>query len=72
MSTYVSYRIRNLLWSGTYEVGLFDGGSLKDQSDSTELTDNISFVQLVDIRSNVIGLAEIEVDMLLGHSLVHF
>ena len=57
---------------GTYEVGLFDGGSLPDYCGSAELTDYVPFIQLIYVRSYIIGLTKIEVDVLFSHSSVHF
>ena len=56
----------------TYEMGLFDGSSLPNYDGRTELADNVPLIQLIDVRSHVIGFTQIEVDVLLGHSSVHF
>jgi hypothetical protein len=53
-------------------MGFFDGSSLPDYYCAAKLADNVSFVQLVNIGSNVIGFTQIEVDVLLGHASVHF
>ena len=39
----------------TYEMGFFDGSSLPDYDGRTELADNVPLVQLIDVRSHIIG-----------------
>jgi len=56
----------------TYEMSFLDGSSLPDYYGVAEFANDISFVKLVNVWSNVIGFTQIEVDVLLGHTSIHF
>ena len=51
---------------------LLDGGPLPDDYVVAELANDVPLIELVHVRSNVISLRQVEVDVLLGHSLIHF
>ena len=55
----------------TYLMLFFDSSSLPDNHCVAEFAHYVSLVQLIYIRSHIIGLRKIEVDVLLGHTLVH-
>ena len=56
----------------TYEMSFLNGSSLPDYYGVAEFANDISFVKLVNVWSNVIGFTQIEVDVLLGHTSIHF
>ena len=55
----------------TYLMLFFNGITLPDDNSVTEFAHYVSLVELIHIGSYVIGLAQIEVNVLLGHTLIH-
>jgi len=48
-----------------------NGGALPNKHVVTEVAEDVAVVQLVHIRGHVVSLRQVEVDVLLRHSLVH-
>ena len=55
----------------TYLVTSLDSGALPNEDVVAKATQDVAIIELVDIGRHVISLRQVEVDVLLGHSLVH-